>query len=123
MIMTLITILPLLFLFVSLPSEMHGYNASVLRNSSIGTHQSVGSPVVVDLVLLERSQKQWKFRVTIKNTGEKTVLIVADPVRVDGDRGPYLSVDEHNPGVLEIAFTVFPPPIYTIYAPQNHVTF
>lgn len=123
MIMTLITILPLLFLFVSLPSEMHGYNASGLRNSSIGTHQSVGSPVVVDLVLLERSQKQWKFRVTIKNTGEKTVLIVADPVRVDGDRGPYLSVDEHNPRVLEIAFTVFPPPIYTIYAPQNHVTF
>lgn len=123
MMMKLSTILPLLILFMSLPTELHGYHASDPRNSSVGTHQSAGSPVSVDLVLLERSQKQWKFRVTIKNTGEKAVLIVADPVRVDGDRGAYLSIDEHNPGLLEIAFTVFPPPIYTIYAPKDRVTF
>lgn len=123
MIMKLIAILPLLILFTSLTSEMHGYNASTPRNSSVGTHQSVGSPVSVDLVLLERSRKEWKFRVTIKNTGEKAVLIVADPVRVDGDRGAYLSLNEHNPGLLEIAFTVFPPPIYTVYAPKDRVTF
>jgi len=123
MIMKLITTLPLLILFMSLPSKMPSHNGSDRMNSATGTHRSAGGPVVIDLVLLERTSKRFKFQVRIKNTGERAVLIVSDPVRVDGDRGAYLSVDDHNQGLLKIAFTVFPPPIYTIYAPKNHVTF
>jgi hypothetical protein len=114
----LITTLPLLILFMNLPSAMHGNNTSGSENSA---HQSVGGPVV-ELVLLERSPKQLKFQVKIKNTGERAVLIVSDPVRVDGSRGAYLSLDEHKPDLLEIAFAFFPLPIYTIYAPKHRVT-
>lgn len=121
MIMTtkLSAILSLLILFLSVPSGMH-INFSGSRKSA---HRIADSGVVVELDLLERSPKPLKFQVRIKNTGERAILIVSDPVRVDGDRGAYLSVDERNPGILEIAFTVFPPPLYTIYAPKNHVTF
>jgi hypothetical protein len=73
--------------------------------------------------LLERTSKQLKFQVAIKNVGERAVLIVSDPVRVDGSRGAYLALDERNPTLLEIDFMVFPPPIYTVYAPKNRVSF
>ena len=112
--------LPLLILFMSLPSTMYG-NCS---DSGNNIHRFVdGDGIVVDLVLLEHSPKQLKFEVRIKNMGERAVLIVSDPVRVDGDRGAYLSLDERDPGLLEIAFAVFPPPLYTLLAPKHHVTF
>ena len=87
------------------------------------TPEGAARATVVDLVLLERTPKQWKFQVKIINTGERAVLIVSDPVRVDGSVGAYLSVDNGSPGLLEIEFMVFPPPVYTIYAPKNCVTF
>jgi len=118
----LIRTLPLLILFMSLPGIMRGNNISGLRNQSTQSGHPTRGEAVVDLVLLERNPKQLKFQVRIKNIGERAVLIVSDPVRVDGDRGAYLSFDEHNPNLLEIDFMVFPPPIYTVYAPKNRVT-
>lgn len=123
MITKLITTLPVLILFMSLPNKMYGDDFSGSGKRATQTNQFAGGGVVVELVLLERSPKQLKFQVRIKNTSERAVLIVSDPMRVDGDRGAYLSLDERNPGLLEIAFAVFPPPIYTIYAPKNRVTF
>lgn len=122
MIMTakLSTILPLLIVLMSLSRAVPGINA---QGSAYGANRIPNGGAVVDLVLLGRSAKQLKFQVRIKNTSERAVLIVSDPVRVDGDRGAYLSLDEHDQNLLEIAFTVFPPAIYTILAPKNRVTF
>ena len=72
----------LLIAFTALPSVLHGNNAADSGNSG---HESA-SGAVVELVLLERSSKQLKFQVKTKNTGQRAVLIVSDPVRVDGDR-------------------------------------
>jgi hypothetical protein len=61
--------------------------------------------------------------VTVSNTGNRPVLIVTDPVRLDGSRGAYVSLNEKIPSQLELAFIVYPPPSYTRIAPKTQVTF
>jgi hypothetical protein len=114
----LITTLPLLIFLISLP----GINNDKTSGSDKNVTQS-GGGAVVELILVERSPKRLKFQVRINNSGERAVLIVSNPVRVDGDRGAYLSLNEHNPDLLEVAFAVYEPPIYTIYAPKHRVRF
>jgi hypothetical protein len=74
----LITTLSLLILFMSLPSGMHSNNSSDSENIAARTHRFAAGMAVVDLVLLERSPKQLKFQVRIKNTDERAILIVTD---------------------------------------------
>ena len=110
--------------FVSLLCAQSVINSDGLLNGA-PVPQTVpsGAGVVVELVLLERKPNHLKFQVKIKNTSDVAVLIVSGPVRVDGSKGAYLSLNDSNRSLLEIQFTVFPPPIYTIYAPKDHVTF
>lgn len=84
---------------------------------------TVTAGVTVDVVLLERTADRMEFEIKVTNAGEKAVLIVSDPIRVDGDRGAYLSLNKNNPAQLELRFEIFGPPVYTIYAPKNRVTF
>lgn len=60
---------------MSLLSAAHG-NFSGSGNSA---HRFVDGGIVVELVLLERSPKQLKFQVSIKNTGEKLFLLSVIP--------------------------------------------
>jgi len=123
MITKLIGILPPLILLMNVLGGISGNDYADSGNSATETQTGAVGVPVVDLVLLERTPKQLKFQVKINNTGERAVLIVSDPVRVDGSAGAYLSLDKSNPHLLEMDFTVFPPPLYTIYAPKNRVTF
>jgi len=119
----LITALSLLIFLMSLPSGMIDHKPLSSEKNVTQSQQLTGGGTSVELVLVERSPKRLKFQVRINNSGEKAILIVSDPVRVDGDRGAYLSLNEHHPGLLEIAIAVYEPPIYTIYAPKHRVTF
>jgi hypothetical protein len=84
---------------------------------------SAKSDVVVSLRLLERTPNQLKFQIKVSNSGARPVLIVTDPVRLDGSKGVYLSLNEKDPTLLELGLEVFPPPPYTRLAPKNRVTF
>jgi hypothetical protein len=66
---------------------------------------------------------QLDFNIKVTNGSEKAVLVVSDPIGVDGLRGAYLSLNEDNPTQLELRFEIFAPPPYTVYAPKNRVTF
>ena len=70
-----------------------------------GSQGAAARALVVDLVLLERTPKQLKFQVRINNTGDRAVLIVSEPVRIDGSPGAYLSLGDT--GLLETKFMVF----------------
>jgi hypothetical protein len=120
----MIRTLALLTIFMSILGGMTGNN-SAEPESSVTSIQQVAAlnGVLVDLVLLERTPTRLKFQVQITNTRAIAVLVVSNPVRVDGSKGAYLSLNQNNADRLEIHFTVFPPPIYTIYAPKNRVTF
>ena len=119
----LITAIPLLIFLMSLPGGMNDHKTSGSEKNVTQSPQFTGGGAVVELVLVERSSKRLKFQIRVNNSGKEAVLIVSNPVRVDGDRGAYLSLNEHTPGLLEIAFAVYEPPIYTIYAPKHRVTF
>jgi hypothetical protein len=53
--------------------------------------------IVVTLCLLERTPTRLKFQMKVLNTGDKSVFIVTDPVRVDGSRGVYVWLNENDP--------------------------
>ena len=84
---------------------------------------TVTAGVTVDLLLLERTATRLEFEIKVTNGSEKAVLVVSDPIRVDGLSGAYLSFNENNPAQLELRFEIFAPPVYTVYAPKNRVTF
>ena len=71
----------------------------------------------------ESTGTRLEFKVRVTNDSEKAVLVVTDPIRVDGLRGAYLSLNENNPAQLELRFEIFASPLYTTYAPKNRVTF
>ena len=118
-----IGILPLLILFMNVLSGTGGNTCAGSEDTATPTQERAARATVVDLVLLERTPKELRFQIKINNVGERAVLIVSNPVRVDGSPGAYLSVDNGSPSLLEIEFMVFPPPIYTVYAPKNRVSF
>ena len=96
--------------------------SSVESNGPVVQGVDPAHGVVVEAVLLERTQAHLRFQVRVRNASDKAVLIVSDPVRVEGSKGPYLSLNESNPGLLELRFELFPLPVHTIYAPKHRVT-
>src|SRR5688500_3997407 len=102
-----------------------GMRSSVCAiNTATGAQAAtVMEGVTVDLLLLESTGTGLEFKTQVTNGSEKAVLVVSEPISVDGLRGAYLSLSEHNPAQLELRFEIFAPPLYTVYAPKNRVTF
>ena len=102
-----------------------GREGSVCATSAATEAQveTVTAGVTVELLLVERIASRLEFEVKVTNGSKNAVLVVSNPIRVDGSSGAYLSVSENNPAQLELRFEVFAPPVYTIYAAKNRVTF
>jgi len=99
-----------------------GYSSPVFSQSA-GAALCDYCNVKVSLSLLERTSTQLKFQARITNTSSRSVLIVTNPVRVDGSAGPYISLNADEPSLLELGFRVFPPPGYDILATNDRVTY
>ena len=58
------------------------------------------APVVdqikVELKLLKTLPGKLEMEVMIENTGEQDVFVMTDPVRVDGSKGPYVSITDES---------------------------
>jgi len=100
------------------PGSAHSANVVCGANDNRNEDQ-----IKISFRLLERTSTRLRFQLQIANTGHSSVLIVTNPVRVDGSKGAYLSFNDDDPSLLEIRLEVFPPPIYTILAPKNRVTY
>jgi hypothetical protein len=79
--------------------------------------------VTVNLRMVELTPTRIKFHLQVKNAGDHSVLIVSDPVSVEGSEGMYLSLGTDDVSLLEVSSQVFPPPNYTILAPKHRVTY
>jgi hypothetical protein len=79
--------------------------------------------VSVTLHIIERTPTRLKFHLQIRNSGDHSVLIISDSVRIDGSEGMYISLGGDDSSLLEVSSQVFPPPNYTILAPKHRVTY
>ena len=110
--------------FMGLLSVLSGNDGGYLEKSvSKVQGETAAEPVAVDLALLKRTPTRLEIQVKVKNLGERPVVVVTDPVRLDGSEGVYLSLNENDSSQLELAFAVYPPPFYTRLAPKTRVTF
>jgi hypothetical protein len=114
----------LLSLFLSTVSGLNSNNFRGTQINLATVHDAVQMvpAVVVDVEMLKRVPGRLEFQVRVSNTGEKSVLIITDPLRLDGSKGAYLSLNEKNSSQLELAFAIYPPPVYTRLAPKTSVT-
>ena len=100
-------------------------NSACWESSAANVHVAaqVVPDVVVDLEILKRTSARLELQLKVSNTGKTPILVVTDPVRLDGSKGAYLSINEANSSQLEVAFAVYPPPFYTRLAPKTAVRF
>lgn len=68
--------------------------------------------IKVDLKLLKTLPDKLEMEVTIQNTGGQDVFVMTDPLRVDGSKGPYVSMADESSGTLDVEVKVYPPPHY-----------
>lgn len=78
--------------------------------------------VKVDLRLLKAVPDKWEFEMTIQNVGSRTVFVMTGPTRVNGVKGPYLSLADNQSATLEIGIQVYPPPPYFFIANKAGVS-
>jgi hypothetical protein len=99
-------------------------NFSVPNEAIWSVHKPTSNTdnIKVSLNLLQRTSTQLKFEIEVKNLGGGSAFIVTNPVRLDGTKGVYLSLNEDDPTLLELRLEVFPPPVYTRLAPKTKVT-
>ena len=120
----IVTILPTLILVMAALCGVGGRTSVFAMSNVTGAQAATDTAgVTVELLLVERTTSRMEFEVKVANGSEKAILVVSNPISVDGLKGPYLSLDENNPAQLELLFKIFAPAVYTVYAPKNHVTF
>ena len=76
------------------------------------------SAISVSLRLIRMLPEKWEFELTTQNSGNNAVFILTEPIRSNGTRGSYFTLDPQDPSILEIAIRLYPPPDYCIYS--NH---
>ncbi|HEX3248228.1 MAG TPA: hypothetical protein VHS05_02285 [Pyrinomonadaceae bacterium] len=79
--------------------------------------------ISITLRVVERTPTILKFYLQLKNVGEHAVLIVSEPVRIDGSKGMYLALGKGDSSLLEVSSQIFPPPNYDIVVPKHRVTY
>lgn len=82
------------------------------------THSVPIEGVELTLHLLRASDAKWEFELTVHNSSVKSVFVMAEPVRSNGSRGAYLSIDTTDQSVLVIGVLLYSLPDYSIYS--NH---
>lgn len=55
------------------------------------------------------------FDTEVINFGTSHVFLITDTKTTDGKKGPYISVDDHEPRTLELRMQLFAPPPYNLY--------
>jgi hypothetical protein len=80
------------------------------------------SKVEASLRLLRRLPDRWEFELTAQNTGSRAVFIMTEPVRSNGLKGPFLTLDQNDQSVLELGIQLYKSPDYCIYSNQTGVT-
>jgi hypothetical protein len=75
----------------------------------------------VNLKLINKSSYCWEFEVVVENQGQEPVLIMTDPIRIDGSRGIYMSVAKEDPSTLELSIRLYDPPPYFLYVDKTRV--
>jgi hypothetical protein len=63
----------------------------------------------------------WELETTITNRGRNSVLIMTEPVRVDGSKGPYIMLNKMAQGSLDVQVQLYRLPIYSIYTNRTLV--
>ena len=106
--------------------------ALVLGSSAMLFAQETGKPlsqgdattsrVEASLRLMRRLPDRWEFELTAQNTGGHAVFIMTEPVRSNGLKGPFLTLDQHDQSVLELGIQLYKSPDYCIYSNQTGVT-
>jgi len=68
--------------------------------------------IKVELNVVKTLPDQLEMEVMVENTGGQDVFVMTDPVRVDGSKGPYVSIADESSGTIEVGVKLFPPPRY-----------
>lgn len=65
---------------------------------------------------------KWEFEFTTQNSGSNPVFILTEPMRSNGSKGAYFTLDPQDPSILEIGILLYRPPDYSIYSNQTRVS-
>lgn len=79
-------------------------------------------PIEVKLKIVKLLNERWEFELSAHNAGSEPVFIMTEPVRSNGTRGGYFTLDPQDPSRLDIAVRLYPPPNYCIYSNRTEVT-
>lgn len=71
--------------------------------------------------ILNLDKNELNLQFVLKNKSSESIYVSANPVRVLGEKGYYLSLDNATNSVLEISSRVFQPPLYSVYRNYTRV--
>ena len=82
--------------------------------TNVHTPEFDGSKIILESKIVEENGSTIKFQFTIKNDSDRDIFIATDPIRSNGELGPYLEV---NSGEKEVSVLIsaFPDPDFYIY--------
>lgn len=99
--------------------------ATLYSKEEVGlVHQdeaAITRDVKTSLCLLRMLPDRWEFELNAQNTGSQSVFIMTEPVRSNGSKGSYLTLNQSDPSILEIGIQLYPSPSYSLYSNQTHV--
>ena len=66
--------------------------------------------------------EKWEFELTTQNSGSNAIFILTEPMRSNGSKGSYFTLDPQDPSILEIGIQLYPSPDYSIYSNRTRVS-
>ncbi|HJT27271.1 MAG TPA: hypothetical protein VJ784_07685 [Pyrinomonadaceae bacterium] len=90
--------------------------------SSVPQTEAKTSAVSVNLRLIRMLPEKLEFELTAQNSGNNAVFILTDPMRSNGSKGSYFTLDPQDPSILEICIQLYPSPNYSIYSNRTRVS-
>src|SRR5438876_4150359 len=77
--------------------------------------------VEVHLRVIKTLPDKLELEVVVQNASSQSVFVMTQPTRANGSKGPYISLDDKDPGTMEIGIKLYPPPTYFLLANEAGV--
>lgn len=81
-------------------------------HNSAASSPLTSSNVNATIRLTKYLSTRWEFELEVRNSGNHSVFVMSDPVRMDNSRGVYLTINKENSAILEMSLKLFPRPKY-----------
>jgi hypothetical protein len=91
------------------------------NGSAVFQADKSSSGIEVRLRPIRLLPEQWEFELSTYNSGSQAVFIMTEPVRSNGTKGSYFTLDPQDPAILNVSVQLYGIPDYSIYSNQTRV--